>query len=478
MSYDSFGDGDYLSGTFSSTYDTPITLVAWVKRTAAEWADTSADFIINFGDDFADRFDALGIGAGQAADTVIMTAASASTQDIATLAHTDGEYDDIWVPVIATFTASNDRDLYIEDTTNTQPDTTDRDEGSALDSFMVGSRLDNNQQFAGKIAEVAVFDKVLSADEINALQSMPQHGPPPNSVAPNDCIGYWSLSTDQSSHADESGNGGPALAESGTVAFNSDHPTIGDFPVIQTYAWRDEDTSGGNTCIADRPTGITVGDLLLIMAMCDSVDTGPVFSDNLTDWDFDGTVGNANSATHIGFFSKIADGTEAATETITFSGTASFRGAAYFRIDGHHTTAWLDDLQTTTQESDQFAQDIAAATSTVGDCLVLYGILSDGGDTYPHVPTVANGWIATSQFISEQIRTDSAGFAASFGRRGLISAGSTGIAEIDTTTEQETSASFQLAIAPAAGVTITVVDGDNAWDDGDTGLVITGTGFT
>jgi hypothetical protein len=51
-------------------------------------------------------------------------------------------------------------------------------------------------------------------------------GVPPNSIAPNDCIGYWPLDTDQANHADQSGNGGPTLAVQSDAPFSSDHPTI------------------------------------------------------------------------------------------------------------------------------------------------------------------------------------------------------------------------------------------------------------
>jgi len=223
-------------------------------------------------------------------------------------------------------------------------------------------------------------------------------------------------------------------------------------PVIQSFTWRDEDTSGGNTCIADKASGIASGDLLLIIAMSDNdAEAGPVFSDNLTDWDFEGTVGNAATDVHLGIFSRIADTTEAATETITFSGAAAFRGAAYLRIDGHHATAWLDDLVTDTQETNATSHLIDAATSTVDDCLVIYGILADGADAFPIVLNELNGWIPDNEFISEQVRTDTAGFTASFGSKKLSPIGTTGVVDTDLTTVQDTSSSFQIVIAPPQG---------------------------
>ncbi len=226
MSYGTFGAGDYLTGTYGANKAIPLTFVAWVKRTAAQWADTSTDYIVHLGDDFANRFDAIALRAGGAADTIECVTFNPANSAAASHSFTDGTYDDKWVVIVATVSATNNRDVYIEDSTNTQNNTNDKDPSAALDSLIVGSRLDNAQQFAGLIAEVAIFANGWGATEVNQLQTAPETGPPPNTIDSANCLGYWSLSTNQATHTDESGNGGPSLAENGTVAFNADHPII------------------------------------------------------------------------------------------------------------------------------------------------------------------------------------------------------------------------------------------------------------
>ena len=246
MSYGSFGSGAFLNATFASTHGLPFTIVAWVKRTPAQWADTTTDNIAVIGEDFVDQFLSVGIQAGAgAADRVQCISRDAAASGAATEAFADTTYDDKWVPVIGVVTGIADRDVYIEVSANVGHDVTSRDPGSSLDSFIVGSRLDDTQFFAGLIAEVACFDTTaLSTAAIDNLVDGSDAGgftgPAPNTVAPGDCIGYWSLDSDQASHADESGNGGPSLAENGSVAFNADHPTI---------------TSAGINTIIIVPTG-------------------------------------------------------------------------------------------------------------------------------------------------------------------------------------------------------------------------------
>ena len=230
MSYGSFSSTANLNGTFSTTYTVDLALVAWIKLTAAQWSDTAASgYIAHLSNDFIDRFNAVSIShnlLAATADTVSVTAANATDQDIGDLTFTAGAYDDKWVCVVGNFTTIADRDIYIEDSSTTVNDTTSRDSG-AMDSLKIGNRVDNASLFFdGLIAEVAVFDRVLTTGEIDALQTGDNTGPAPNTVAPANCIGYWSLDSDQATHADQSGNSGPSLAEVGTVAYNADHPTI------------------------------------------------------------------------------------------------------------------------------------------------------------------------------------------------------------------------------------------------------------
>ena len=113
MSYGSFATGDYLKATFSGSEALPLTLVSWIKRTAAQWADTSTDFVINVGAGFGSEFNSAAREAGTGEDRVSAIARNADSSGGAQLNFTGGDYDDIWVPVIAAFVATADRDMYI-----------------------------------------------------------------------------------------------------------------------------------------------------------------------------------------------------------------------------------------------------------------------------------------------------------------------------------------------------------------------------
>ena len=234
MSYDTSAANDKLTGTFGASFTYPFTIVAWTKKSASEWADTSDDKLVMINEDTADINSGHALINRGVADNV--AAATYRESDggrfIAEESFTDGTYDDTWVVVVGIFAASNDRKVYIENSTNEGLNTSNITTNNVIEIAVGGTTQSGFQQWNGLVAEVAVFDKELSGAEINALQTTTDaepgnsSGPPPNTVAPANCIGYWSLSTDQATHADESGNGGPTLTVESSAAFDSDHPTI------------------------------------------------------------------------------------------------------------------------------------------------------------------------------------------------------------------------------------------------------------
>jgi hypothetical protein len=228
MSYESFSSTAYLDGTFGAAKDFPLTLVCWIKISAAQWSTAELAYAYCISDNTADHDNLVNIAQGWSDRVNAYTRDNAGGTSAATHDFTPGDYDDIWVPIIGTFATSNTRTAFIKDstssTTNNSAETVDASFAVEIRvGRLMGATID---QFKGQIAEIAIFDKVLSAGEIDSLQSSSQTGPAPNTVAPSNCIGYWPLNTDQATHADQSGNGGPSLSEQGTVAFNSDHPTI------------------------------------------------------------------------------------------------------------------------------------------------------------------------------------------------------------------------------------------------------------
>ena len=229
MSYTSFTFNDYLSATFASTYDTPLTIVAWVRREASAWAETGLDILVMMGDDLTDVDNSIGLGTTNgAADSVCITAATTPAgQDISSNAtFSDGTYDGVWVPIIGVWTNAAQRNVYVGDSSTTASDTTSIDEGSALDNIIVGRSLNGGLLFNGYVAEVAVFTSAWSTTLVNQVRTASGTGPAPNTIDPTNCIGYWPLAVDQATHSDESGNSGPNMTTAGSVAYSSAHPTI------------------------------------------------------------------------------------------------------------------------------------------------------------------------------------------------------------------------------------------------------------
>ncbi len=227
MSYGPFA-GPRLIATFGAGVDSPITIVAWVKRTAAQWASAGQGVIVDFNDNRTDADHRYTMICGSLADSI---KGSSEATGSASVIHTftDGQYDDLWVPIIAKYSEAAgvtvDRDIYIESTLETTNQSTDHTINSVLE-ITVGEWYEGSLQYAGLLAEIAIFDKALSDAEINALQTSAEAGPAPNTVASADCIAYWPLGTDQAMHTDQSGNGGPDLDEDGSPTFDADHPTI------------------------------------------------------------------------------------------------------------------------------------------------------------------------------------------------------------------------------------------------------------
>jgi len=93
----------------------------------------------------------------------------------------------------------------------------------AIDTIAIGGYKNNLSRFVGAIAEVAILQFTPTQAEIESYFS----GVAASSIwsARND-YWYYPLNTDQSSHVDESGNGGPTFSLVGTPTYSADHPTI------------------------------------------------------------------------------------------------------------------------------------------------------------------------------------------------------------------------------------------------------------
>jgi hypothetical protein len=221
-----FGSGDYADATFTGEPDVPFTLMCWIRRSAALWAVTAQDYIMQVDDNLSDNNNSARLLACDGtADTVAAEYwSSSSTHDEYTFSGTT--WDDVWVPVIGVFRTDSDRQIYMKDSTLTGGgDTGSKTATGPFPNLRVGASISDYENFGGYIAEVCVWDKALSTSEIDQLWTAAETGVDPSSVANANCIGYWPLSVNQTSHDDESGNGGPTLTITGAT-HSELHPTI------------------------------------------------------------------------------------------------------------------------------------------------------------------------------------------------------------------------------------------------------------
>jgi hypothetical protein len=201
--YDFFESNDKLTGTFTTALDVDgsnqVSLVAWIYRTAAQWAETSDSRCVQLNEDTADSSDQLELRTAAADEVRGGTRDSAGALSESDLSFTDGTYDAEWVVWVAIYTSNVSREVFIEDSTGGGVSTTSRDI-LAVDDIAIGNSTDGNfLDCEATLAEIAVFDTALSDAQIDALQTATgasAGGPPPCSVAPNNCVAYWPLDQD------------------------------------------------------------------------------------------------------------------------------------------------------------------------------------------------------------------------------------------------------------------------------------------
>lgn len=238
MSYQGGSDGDYISGSFSSPiYDYPITVVMWVKKTAAQWAGTTANYALTFYDGTNptnDKNSIRLIGNNSQADSFeAQSVDNTPAYNGDRFVFSDGSYDDIWVCVGGVFTSDTLREAFVEGIGNGGA-TQSRSLTNLLDGLKIGGDgKAETDTWNGLLAEVAIFNVALSDSQMLEFQTSAETGPNPSTVDPTNCIGYWPLSVSQATHADQSGNGGPTLTVQSGMPYSSDHPNISN-PVSET----------------------------------------------------------------------------------------------------------------------------------------------------------------------------------------------------------------------------------------------------
>ena len=213
-------------------------------------------------------------------------------------------------------------------------------------------------------------------------------------------------------------------------------------PVLET-GWDVQQSATGRTSVSfNQPSGSQTGDLL--MAMC--IDDDPAGSSNWslkTGWTRQVNIGDGTSDAKLAIYWRIQDGTESWPEAFTAT-TLRHRGGVMLRITGVDTSAPIHKTQVSAPANTSSYQ-ILGLTTTIPNCLVLFGFGYDGGDG-PTYSVAGTGWSIFQEVINGTSASDGSGC---MGQRDLATAGASGTATI-TSSLADGCVGAQIAIAPAA----------------------------
>ena len=220
MSYSFDGTNDTLAGALTSTYDAPITMACWFKwgGGGAGAHPSAIDAMVNFGNSSSSATSSYILRTQATVDRFEIYADGATADETTSLAKTVAA--DTWTPFIGVVTSHSVRDVYVSDVTNGEASGTE-DVATALQYVRLGENFAAANDFYGLLAEVAIWNKALSAGEIASYLA----GNDPSGIAAANLIGYWPLSADNATQSNQGVDAGGDLSVTSAV-YNSDHPTI------------------------------------------------------------------------------------------------------------------------------------------------------------------------------------------------------------------------------------------------------------
>jgi hypothetical protein len=226
MSFIFDGVNDSLSGTFTSTYADPVTLACWIKvanhPVAVNWM-----YAVGNSSSSNDQSYALRTTATDDAWSAI-----ARTTSNGTATKTAVNIDGVWAAWVGKFSSDTLRDVYIQSLANTASNNTSIAVSDVIQFIRVGTDFANGSDFTGRLAELAMWNSVLSDTDITSYMA----GTAASGIAAANLVGYWPLSS-----ADLTNQGldaGGDLTAANQAAFDADHPTItgGLDPIV--LRWR------------------------------------------------------------------------------------------------------------------------------------------------------------------------------------------------------------------------------------------------
>lgn len=217
-----------------------------------------------------------------------------------------------------------------------------------------------------------------------------------------------------------------------------------DIPALETWTVNDSGGAQQGSIVLTKAADVEVGDLLVLIVGNDGTVAGDF--EALAGWNQPIDAGSSSTQSLISVYWREADGTEAATETVTTSIVAEIFGW-YLRISGADTTTPIHKQQISNITANDSTQTLTAVTTTLVDCLVLYGHSFDGGDGFPFSPS-GTGW-SGREIDDVQAGSGASDASGSIGKKNLAAAGSSSNVTV-TCSVSDQGVGFQIAIAPGS----------------------------
>ncbi|KKK66383.1 hypothetical protein LCGC14_2964640, partial [marine sediment metagenome] len=210
-------------------------------------------------------------------------------------------------------------------------------------------------------------------------------------------------------------------------------------PIIES--WEVDGSSSTSTSLTcAKPSGVQIGDLLVLLPFNDDTTNTDQFINNKNGWTLAAEAGSTTSDSHIGFYYRVADGTEPSSETVT-AASADDWGMWYLRISGVDTSDVIEAVGSDVIANTQNL-DITGVTTSKSNSLILYLQAFDGGDEYPY-SVAGTGFVEFDEYRSGSSNGDA---SASFGYRNMVSAGASGTATVTASGGSDGQVGFQVAI--------------------------------
>lgn len=296
MSYSFDGNNDTMTGTFASTYSgSTLTIALYVKITAHPLTN---DVFLAYGNSASSANDSHYIRTESTDNMWAMRSTdSAAASNLATVTL---DIDNTWTPIVGVIAADDNRAIYIGSRSNAGTNGGTRNVADALQYIRVGEQLGGAADAVGLIAEVAIWNSVLSNADIDAYMS----GTPASSVAAANLVGYWPLSADNATQTNLGVDTSGDLTVT-SATYSADHPTIGSSNPDVTAV---SDLYGGNVAtVTGTGFGASRGSGQVYISPTDSIADANKVAQTILSWSDTSIVitvarGNLNYNTNLYLF--------------------------------------------------------------------------------------------------------------------------------------------------------------------------------